>query len=190
MHDFLYSVFRFMDKQGSYIIVNIIILYGIPFSIGFCGLLLTSRTSKSIDSIGRILILLSVVMHCVLAVYAIIFGFIITAICGFVMAGSAVSYWLFADNKIARIKKDAESGDIDSLIEMGKETFITDKNVAAQYFKQAAERGNAEAQYRLGRMYYEFFERKQEGIEWLEKSATQNYKYAIDKLNDIKQNLK
>lgn len=196
MQDFLEPIFEFMS--GNFVILNIIILYGIPLLIGGCGFLAYITTeNKFVNSIGTLLILLSAVICCVLGFYAIINGVIITAICGFMFAG-AIVYYLFNKNELPneikaddidevsnKIKTKADYGDIESLIKIGKEHFITDKNTATHYFEQAANKGDAEAQYRLGRVYYEFLDRKQEGIEWLKKSAVQNYKYAIDKLNNI-----
>jgi hypothetical protein len=189
MQDFLEPIFEFME--GNFVILNIIILYGVPVLIGFCGLICNFSENKIANVIGILLILLSVVAICVLGYYAIINGIIFTGICGFVFAGSIVYSWFFNKDEIVKkadiadIKAKADYGNIESMLKMGKEYFITDKNVSAKYFEQAAKKGNAEAQYRLGRIYYEFLERKQEGIEWLKKSALQNYKQAIDKLNNI-----
>jgi len=182
------------NLQGNLIILNIIILYGIPFLIGTFGFICSLSVNKSIKFIGTLLIILSAVACCVLGYYALMSGLIGTGISGFGLIGSLIYYWLkdevFNENKVESKdetlnKIKADYGDVESLIKMGKEYFIINKSVAANYFEQAAEKGNAEAQYRLGRVYYEFLERKQEGIEWLKKSAAQNYKYAIDKLNNI-----
>ena len=183
MHDFLKPIFEFME--GNFVVINIIILYGVPSLIGFCGLLCFFFTNDFFDFVGRVLILLSAAACGVLAYYALINHLLFTSICGFVIAGSIVYHWLFIRNDSIKLRKKAKAGDTDALIKMGKEHFIRDKNLAAKYFEQAAEKGSPEAQYRLGKVYYEFLGKEQEGIEWFKKAAAQNYQYAVDKLNNI-----
>jgi hypothetical protein len=68
MHDFLKPIFEFME--GNFVVFNIIILYGVPSLIGFCGLLCIFFANDFFDFVGRVLILLSAAACGVLAYYA------------------------------------------------------------------------------------------------------------------------
>jgi tetratricopeptide (TPR) repeat protein len=198
MEDFLKPIFEFME--GNFIILNMLILYGIPTLVWIIGFFLQYLQNKFVNVIGILLILISVASCVLLGISALKHGIIFTGICGFVWAGAILYYSFFdttlmEDNKIdidkkteeskINLNKKAKEGNADAYIALGKECFITDKNAAAQYFLKAAEKGNPEAQYRLGRVYYEFLDKKEEGIKWLKMSASQNYQDAVEKLNNI-----
>ena len=68
-----------------------------------------------------------------------------------------------------------------------------DNNKNVQYYKKAAERNHAEAQYKLGQFYYhakfedirtELF-KKDTAKEWYIKAAKQGYEEAINALNNL-----
>lgn len=104
--DVLDPIFEFME--GNLVVFNIIILYGIPCLIGFGGLFLSFNKNKRTNYIGQLLTIVSAVMCFILAYYAFINAIIFTSICGFVIAGSIVFYWLFKEN-IDIKKKDKKS---------------------------------------------------------------------------------
>jgi hypothetical protein len=95
MDNFLNPIFEFME--GNFIILNLIILYGIPTVVWMIGIALLHSRSKSVTAVGIILILIAIVSCVVLTVYAFTYGIIFTAICGLIWAGSMGYYSIFND---------------------------------------------------------------------------------------------
>ena len=89
----------------------------------------------------------------------------------------------------------AKQGDVISMLELGKCYFRGKDGYARSYkdavlwFRKAAKKGNAEAQFRLGRCYEDGRGVKQsnsEAILWFELASKQNYPHAAERLERLK----
>ncbi|MDR2125971.1 MAG: hypothetical protein LBP63_03985 [Prevotellaceae bacterium] len=93
MKDFLEPIFDFME--GNFVLLNMLILYGVPTLVFIIGAVLRDSQSKSIKIIGILLILISGASCIVLSIYALKYGIIFTGLLGLVWAGSIFYYFLF-----------------------------------------------------------------------------------------------
>jgi hypothetical protein len=95
MEEFIEEVFAFM--QGNFLVLNVIILYGIPFVTAVIGGCLMSSFNKMVwRSIGAIILMMSVITCFWLAILAFMHLLIFTGIAGFIIAGAA-AYLPFAE---------------------------------------------------------------------------------------------
>ena len=100
------------------------------------------------------------------------------------------NYGRYDDRQIADeyFQKTINSGNAEALVLIGKRFQSHSPSDAIKYYKEAADKGNAEAQYYLGYCYF-----KGQGVDrnnkearlWLNKALALNYSKAQNVLNDI-----
>ena len=97
-----------------------------------------------------------------------------------------ITRWLF----FIRLRKRARCGDIIATLKVARRyEEERDDEEAMKWYRKAAEQGNAEAQYRLGRFYergWGVVKDEAEAMKWYRKAAEQGYQYAIEHLEELK----
>lgn len=96
---------------------------------------------------------------------------------------TAIQKELTPEEKFAKLKKDAESGEVKAQTTLGKmyekgEVVPKDAVKAVEWYQKAAAQGYAEAQYNLGRMYDDkegVPKDEAKALEWIQKAAAQGY---------------
>ncbi|MCR4299384.1 MAG: trypsin-like peptidase domain-containing protein [Gallionella sp.] len=98
-----------------------------------------------------------------------------------------------AENRLAQLQKQADSGDADAQFNLGVmyrkgEGVPKDANKAVEWWQKAAAQGYAKAQYSLGWMYYNGVgvpKDTTKAVEWYQKAATQGNASAQINLGEI-----
>ena len=97
MEDFFKPIFKFME--GNFVILNVIILYGIPMIVGTLGSMISLEVKNYLLKIvGMMIAAVSVIICGFLAFYALEYGIKYTSIFGFVLAVGVI-YVPFFDKK-------------------------------------------------------------------------------------------